>query len=125
MRMRISANTAGTASIAVRKNTAWFETKYPHAPMAAAATPLPMEAKRAFRPRRPPRAAWPTRPRLIAAITGPSTQLAPACNTRVAITTGNVGQIASASALTQIAPTASAATNRAERTASTSAPPGI
>ena len=41
------------------------------------------------------------------------------------MTTTNVGQIASASALTQIAATAIIATGRAERTASTSAPPGI
>ena len=41
------------------------------------------------------------------------------------MTTKNVGQIASASALRQIAATASMATSRAERMASTSAPPGI
>jgi len=41
------------------------------------------------------------------------------------MTTKNVGQIASASALKQIAATASTATSRAERTASTNAPPGI
>ena len=41
------------------------------------------------------------------------------------MTTVKFGQIASASALRQIAATASAATSRAERTASTSAPPGI
>ena len=58
-------------------------------------------------------------------MTGPSTQLAPACRTRAAMTTKNVGQIASASALKQIAATASTATSRAERTASTNAPPGI
>ena len=41
------------------------------------------------------------------------------------MTTRKVGQIASASALKQIAATASMATSRAERTASTSTPPGI
>jgi hypothetical protein len=40
--------------------------------MAAAAVPLRMEAKRALRPRRAPKAAWPTRPKLIAAITDPN-----------------------------------------------------
>jgi hypothetical protein len=58
-------------------------------------------------------------------MTGPSTQLAAACTIRVAITTVKFGQIASASALRQIAATATAATSRAGRTASTSAPPGI
>ena len=41
------------------------------------------------------------------------------------MTTKKVGQIASARALKQIAPTAMTATSRAERIASTSAPPGI
>ena len=41
---------------AVRMNTAWIEMKYPQAPIAAAATPLPMEAKRALRPSRSPKA---------------------------------------------------------------------
>ncbi len=57
VRMRASANMAGAASTAVRKNTAWFETKYPQAPIAAAATPLPIDAKRALRPSRAPKAA--------------------------------------------------------------------
>ena len=41
------------------------------------------------------------------------------------MTTAKLGQSASASALRQIATTASPATSRAERTASTNAPPGI
>ena len=43
--------------------------------MPAAARPLPIDAKRALRPNRSPTAAWPTSPRLIAAIAGLSTQL--------------------------------------------------
>ncbi len=116
---------AGTASTAVRRNTAWLEIKKPHAPIAAAATPLPIEAKRAFRPNRAPNAAWPTSARLSAAMTGPSTQLAAACIIRAAMTTEKVGHKAMASALRPTAATASAAINRAERTASTSAPAGI
>ena len=42
-------------------------------------TPLPMEAKRALRPNRSPLAAYPTSPRLMAAIAGLTTQLAAAC----------------------------------------------
>ena len=87
--------------------------------------PLPIDAKRALRPMRSPSAAWPTRPRLIAATAGPSTQLAAACRARAATTMKKIGQSAMASALTQIATTATPAAKRAERTASTSAPPGI
>ena len=58
-------------------------------------------------------------------MTGPSTQLAAAWRIRDPMTTAKLGQIASASALRQIATTASPATSRAERTASTNAPPGI
>ena len=37
LRMRHSASSAGAASTAVRMNTAWFDTRYPQAPIAAAA----------------------------------------------------------------------------------------
>jgi hypothetical protein len=39
-------------SAAVTRNTAWFDQKYPTAPIPAAARPLPIEAKRALRPNR-------------------------------------------------------------------------
>ncbi len=93
--------------------------------MTAAATPLPSEAKRALRPNRSPIANGPTRPRLIAAIAGPSTQLAAACNVAAATTTGKIGHAAYPSALKPIVATASPATSRSERAASTMAPPGI
>ena len=67
--------------------------------MPAAATPEPTEAKAALRPRRVLIPFGPTRPRLIAAITGPSTQLAPACKIREAKTTTKIGDTASANAL--------------------------
>ncbi|MGY4373787.1 hypothetical protein ACVWZ3_001426 [Bradyrhizobium sp. i1.3.6] len=60
-------------------------------PITAAATPLPRDAKRALRPSRSPIASGPTRPRLIAAIAGPSTQLAAACSVAAATTTGKIG----------------------------------
>ena len=77
-RMRPSASSAGISSAAVTKNTQRGESRYPTAPIPAAATPLPIEAKRALRPSRSPIAAWPTSPRLIATTQGPSTQLAAA-----------------------------------------------
>ena len=52
------------SNAAVTKKTQPGESRYPMAPMAAAADPLPMEANRALRPSRSPIAAWPTRPRL-------------------------------------------------------------
>ena len=63
-------------------------------PSRAAAEPLPSEAKRALRPSRSPIASGPTRPRLIAAIAGPSTQLASACSVAAAVTTGKIGHSA-------------------------------
>ena len=60
-------------------------------PISAAAEPLPSEAKRALRPSRSPIARGPTRPRLIAAMAGPSTQLAVACRVAAATTTGKIG----------------------------------
>jgi hypothetical protein len=62
--------------------------------MAAAASPLPTDANRALRPNRSPIAAGPTRPRLIAAMAGPSTQLASACTTEPANTIVNTGSAA-------------------------------
>ena len=61
----------------------------------------------------------------MAAIAGPRMQLAAACSARAPKTTGKIGHTAMASALTQIATTATPMAMRAERTASTSAPPGI
>ncbi len=89
-----SAISAGTSNSTVTMKTARAESRYPHAPIAAAAKPLPTEAKRALRPSRSPIAAWPTRPRLIAAIAGPSTQLASACSTDPASTIGKIGSAA-------------------------------
>ena len=53
-----------------------------------------MEAKRALRPSRSPIAAWPTRPRLIATIAGPRTQLASECTTAADKTIGKIGSVA-------------------------------
>src|SRR5712671_722133 len=93
--------------------------------MTAAATPLPSDAYRALRPNRSPIASGPTRPRLIAAIAGPSTQLAAACRVAAAATTGKIGHAAYPSAHIPIVATARPATSRSERAASTMAPPGI
>src|SRR5229473_389233 len=60
--------------------------------MTAAERPLPTEAKRALRPSRSPIAACPTRPRLMAASAGPSTQLDAAWSTLVATTMMKIGQ---------------------------------
>ena len=92
--IRRSTSRAGTSNAAVMKNTARADRKYPHAPIAAAASPLPTAAKRALRPSRSPMAACPTRPRLIAAMAGPSTQLAAACSTTAANITTNIGDVA-------------------------------
>ena len=88
-------------------------------PITAAAVPLPSEAKRALRPSRSPIASGPTSPRLMAAIAGPSTQLATAC--RVAAATHHrkdrphrVAERAEADG-----PDRDPATNRSERAAST------
>jgi hypothetical protein len=85
----------------------------------------PTDAKRALRASRSLMPAWPTRPRLIAAMAGPSTQLAAACSARPNRTKRNTGQIASEIALALIATTPHAARSRSERAASTTAPPGI
>src|SRR5882724_6614352 len=74
--------------------------------MTAAATPLPSDAYRALRPNRSPIASGPTRPRLIAAIAGPSTQLAAACRVAAATTTGKIGHAAYPSAHMPIVATA-------------------
>ena len=89
-----STKRAGASNAAVTKKTARAERKYPYAPIAAAASPLPMAAKRALRPSRSPTAACPTRPRLIAAMAGPSTQLAAECSAVAANITGNMGHAA-------------------------------
>ncbi len=124
-RMRESASRVGIASRKVTRNTERLDRRYPQVPITAAATPFPSEAKRALRPKRSPIASGPTRPRLIAAIAGPSTQLAAACKVAAATTTGKIGHTAYPSALTPIVATASPATSRSERAASTMAPPGI
>src|ERR1700733_3195751 len=124
-RMRESASSVGIASRKVTRNTERLDKRYPHVPITAAATPLPSDAKRALRPKRSPIASGPTKPRLIAAIAGPNTQLAAACNVAAATTTGKIGHAAYPSALTPIVATARPATSRSERAASTMAPPGI
>ena len=93
--------------------------------MPSAANPAPREANLALRPNLSPRAAWPTRPRLIAPIAGPRMQLAAECSTLAANTTANTGHAANMNALAASAITANAATTRSERAASTKAPPGI
>jgi hypothetical protein len=120
-----SASNAGPTSTAVTMNTDPAERKYPHAPMAAAARPLPMEAKRALRPSRSRIAACPTNPRLIAAIAGPSRQLAAECEIEAAKMTEKIGVATNAKALTAMATTAIAATSRSDRARSTTIPPGI
>jgi hypothetical protein len=89
-----SASRAGPSSPAVTKNTARADRKYPQAPMAAAASPLPTAAKRALRPSLSLIAACPTKPRLIAAMAGPSTQLAAECRTAAARMTARIGDVA-------------------------------
>ena len=82
------------SNAAVTKKTQPGESRYPMAPMAAAADPLPIEANRALRPSRSPIAACPTKPRLSATMHGPSTQLAAACNAAAVSTTGKIGSSA-------------------------------
>src|SRR4029077_7276149 len=86
-----SASKAGTRRSTVTIKTARADKREPHAPIAPAASALPAEAKRALRPSRSLMAPCPTRPRLIAAIAGPSTQLAAACPTAAESTTGKIG----------------------------------
>jgi len=85
-----NANTAGISKQTVTMKTPRGE-KYPTPAITAAASPLPMEANRALRPSRSLIAACPTRPRLIAAMAGPSTQLASECTTAAESTIGNIG----------------------------------
>src|ERR1700733_174422 len=124
-RMRPSESRVGMASRKVTRNTERLDRRYPQVPITAAATPLPSDAKRALRPNRSPIASGPTKPRLTAAIAGPSTRLAAACKVAAATTTGKIGHAAYPSALTPIVATARPATSRSERAASTMAPPGI
>ncbi|GJE46856.1 hypothetical protein AEGHOMDF_6065 [Methylobacterium soli] len=92
--------------------------------MPAAASALPSAWKLALRPRRSPARACPTRPMLIAAMAGVSTQLAAEWAAMARSTMRKFGQTASAKALPEIAATATPAAKRFERTASTKAPPG-
>ena len=59
--------------------------------MTPADRPAPIEAKRALRPSRSPILSGPTRPRLMAAMAGPSTQLAAACRMAAMKITGSIG----------------------------------
>src|SRR4030095_16413693 len=68
-------------------------------PMTAAAIALPSERKRALRPSLTLSRAWPTIPRLIAAIVGPIRQLATACSSLAATTGLKLGHTASRRAL--------------------------
>src|SRR5215475_2247898 len=111
-RMHASANTVGIARATVTRNTARLDNKYPNVPITAAATPAPMEAKRALRPNRWLITDRPTRPRLMAAIYGPKTQLLAAWSSAADRTTGKIGKTAYANALTPISATARPATNR-------------
>ena len=123
-RTRDMAISVGIASTAVTKNTACADMKWPQAPMTPAARPLPMAAKRALRPSRWLRAAWPTRPRVTAAMAGPSTELAPTCRSFAALIVAKTGHTAISSAATPIPTTASIAARRLDPAASTIQPPG-
>ena len=92
--------------------------------MTPAASPLPMAAKRALRPKRGPTAAWPTSPRVMAATAGPRTELAATCSSFAATIVANTGATAIISALRPMPMTASAAARCLERAQSTSQPPG-
>ena len=94
------------------------------APIPAAPRALPSAAKLALRPRRSPARARPTRPMLIAAMAGVSTQLAAEWIAIARSTTRKLGQTARAKALPEMPSTATAAAKRFERTTSTKAPPG-
>src|SRR5262249_562277 len=106
------------------RKMARLDNKYPNVPIPAAATPAPIEAKRALRPNRLLITDRPTRPRLMAAIAGPNTQLLAAWSRAAHRTTGKMGQPGEANAVTPIIATARPATNRSDRAQSTSAPPG-
>src|SRR6185437_6309190 len=93
-RMRVIATIAGIANATVTRNTARLENRYPQVPIPTAATPLPIDAKRALRPSRLLIADWPTRPRLMAAIAGPNTQLLADWSTAADRTTGKIGHAA-------------------------------
>ena len=56
-RICANASNAGATMMAVSMKTAWVEMRCPQAPIVAAATPPPMDAKRALRPIRSPKAA--------------------------------------------------------------------
>jgi hypothetical protein len=88
-----NAISAGISKPTVTMKTARGE-KYPTAAITAAASPVPIEANRALRPSRSLMPACPTSPRLIAAMAGPSTQLASACPTDADSTTGKIGSAA-------------------------------
>src|SRR5262249_43214404 len=115
----------GAKGAAVKKKTAWLEIRTPPAPIPAAARAAPMEANRALRPSLSAMAAWPTSPRLIAAIAGPSTQLAAEGRPLPAITPPKNGQKPITPHPPPIPSTAKAERTRSERAASTRAPPGI
>ncbi len=123
-RISASTSTVGMASTAVTKKTACGEMKYPHAPITPAARPLPTELKRALRPNRGPTAAWPTRPRVMAAMAGPSTALDATCSSLAPRMPTNDGSMAISRALTPMPITASMAALLLEGATSTSQPPG-
>src|SRR5215831_3681047 len=94
------------------------------APINPVTVKAPAEAKRWLRPNLSARAAWPTRPRLIAATAGPRTPPVSPCNTKAAKTTGRIGHSAITSALTATMMAPSARRNRLERLESSNSPPG-
>jgi hypothetical protein len=77
--IRDTNSSAGTARTADVRNTDTTGKYDPAMPIAVAASPLPMEAKRALRPTRSLKPACPTSARLIAAIPGPISELASPC----------------------------------------------
>src|SRR5262249_36611668 len=82
------------------------------APMTPAASPLPIAANRALRLSLGPSAAWPTRPRVMAAIAGPSTALAPTCRSLAPQIARNTGKTAISKAEMPMPITASMAARR-------------
>src|SRR5262245_32501991 len=93
-RMHASANTLGIARATVTRNVARLDNNHPNIPLPAGGTPARIEAKRALRRNRLLITDRRTRPRLMAAIAGPNTQLLAAWSSAAHRTTGKMGQTA-------------------------------
>ena len=119
------AKPAGMHIPAARANTDQPATHAPATPIAAAARPLPREAKRTLRPSRRPSRWRPTRATLIAAIAWFSMQLAKPCRISASPTPNCVGASTKSVALAPSAPSPIAAASRLPGIQSTSRPAGI